>query len=288
MAADYRGKLDRWIGVSGAGSVVEWQWQSQNGKTWLTCSLLNDWPHAFGTRHSHPLKPDQLAAAVGLPGSQAAWAHQVHGRDLIWAETLLDQTDERPKADAVATTRSSHSVWVSTADCAPILMATSHRLDPSAESGSLVAAVHAGWRGTAAGIAPHVVSHLIQQGAQPDSIQVAIGPAISGSVYQVSDSVAAEVLQTLKTSFTTDPTNPFDHIPPVLYPDPEPGKVRLDIRVVNQLQLIEAGIPATNISLSPHCTLKDIDHFFSYRRDGSLRSETGSIRVQWSGIGVNP
>jgi hypothetical protein len=59
--------------------------------------------------------------------------------------------------------------------------------------------------------------------------------------------------------------------------DPEPGRVRLDVRRVNLLQLEQMGIGDDQVAIAPHCTYQQPEHFFSYRRDGLKK-------VQWSGI----
>ncbi len=248
-----------------------WIWQTTQSIPWLSCQLLQDWPHAFLTRHTHPYRPDQLAPLLNLGGDKAAWAHQVHGRAAIRSETLLSNPTSRPQADAVLTHRCGDSVWVCTADCVPILMG-------STQTGQ-VAAIHAGWRGTAASICTAVMEQWARQGVDLGSVRVAIGPAISGGAYQVSKTVAEQVLSTLP---------PEDH-DQVLQADPDPERVRLDLKHVNRLQLAHSGVPSAQISVSPLCTRQQSEQFFSYRRaGGSLRDDQGRSQVQWSGIGIQP
>lgn len=246
-----------------SGESTAWRWQSTSGSRWLTCDLLAAWPHTFGTRHSHPHKPDHSITELAWTAKQARWAHQVHGRNWLWAESMQADRDLL-QADAVLTQSPTQSVWVCSADCVPLLIAC----------GGKVAAIHAGWRGTSAAITLQVLAEFIAQGCDLKNVRVAIGPAISGAVYQVSESVAADVVQTLLSEFRAKP----------LLPDPIPNKVRLDIRMVNQLQLLQAGIGLDQISISPHCTYTQSEDFFSYRRDGSVAG--AGIRVQWSGIGA--
>jgi hypothetical protein len=138
-------------------------------------------------------------------------------------------------------------------------------------------AIHAGWRGTAAAITAQVLQQLQQLGADLNSVHVAIGPAISGPVYQVGEEVAEQVIKTLP---------PGKEENGVMLPDPQPGKVRLDLRQVNALQSMEQGVPDHQISICPYCTWSEPDLFFSYRRDGSLKNGTQGLQVQWSGIGL--
>ena len=62
-----------------------------------------------------------------------------------------------------------------------------------------------------------------------------------------------------------------------LLPDEQPGRVRLDVRRVNQLQLEQLGVDPNHISIAPHCTYQEPEYFFSYRRE-KLK------KIQWSGV----
>ena len=239
-----------------------WQWHERDGQRWLTCDLLQEWPHSFSSSHSYPHKADRLAPVqLELPGERAAWAVQVHGDAVIWVDR--DHSNDL-EADAVATDVVGDSVWVRSADCVPVAIAHPER----------VCAIHSGWRGTAAEIVPKAIAAMVDRGANPADLKLAIGPAISGPIYQVSTEVAAQVLVTVSSLLHTD-------VPPATYPDSTPDKIRLDLRAVIAQQAIETGIPSDRISISPHCTYSDADNFFSYRRLQDPPSP-----VQWSGIGL--
>jgi hypothetical protein len=112
-----------------------------------------------------------------------------------------------------------------------------------------------------------------------------MGPAIAGSVYQVTETVAAEIGSSLKEIPQTD--SPREILAALerinnspLHPDPTPGRVRIDVRQVNYLQLRQAGIDPEQIAIAPYCTYQQTEHFFSFRR-------TKEKKVQWSGI-VSP
>ena len=248
----------------------QWTWHEREGHRWLTCTLLHDWPHSFSSRHSDPHPPDLLTPPqLGLEGTSAHWTKQVHGDRLVWSADSFAQHGELREADAVATDTSGSSVWVRTADCVPVLVADRER----------VAAIHSGWRGTAAEIVSKTVTGLVQRGSSPRLLKVAIGPAISGPVYQVSSEVAERVLATIPNLPHTHSFHP--DIPPVTHADEAPGKVRLDLRAAIAHQLLALGVQPSNICLSHHCTWSDSDNFFSYRRLQSPPSP-----VQWSGIGL--
>jgi polyphenol oxidase len=162
---------------------------------------------------------------------------------------------------------------VCSADCTPALIAD--------EETGQVAAVHAGWRGTAQKIIPQAIARLQAQGSQLQHLRIALGPAIAGENYQVSEQVAVEVGQSIAAIAQTDLPTALAHLQalpnsPIL-PDPEPGRVRLDVRRVNAIQLEQLGISPEQVAISPHCTFADPDHFFSYRR---IRQK----KAQWSGI----
>ncbi|MEN9871233.1 MAG: hypothetical protein RLZZ171_2225, partial [Cyanobacteriota bacterium] len=108
-----------------------------------------------------------------------------------------------------------------------------------------------------------------------------IGPAISGKMYQVDETVAIEVSQTIMPDNDLEPEiilSKLKQLPnaPIL-DDEVSGKVRLNVPRVNQIQLEQLGINLEQIAIAPYCTFESQDLFFSYRR-------TGEKKVQWSGI----
>jgi hypothetical protein len=244
------------------GNMNDWQWQDG----FLVCNLLSEWQHGFFTRSHAPQTPDRLHQLLHAEG-KAYRAKQVHG-DRVLQNTEIDPNPALAEADGVYAAkagRTPQSVWVCTADCVPVLIGD-RRL------GS-VAAVHAGWRGTASKILAVAIAKFLEQGSQLDDLCVALGPAISGDAYQVSQEVAARVLLTIAT-------------PQGVSSDPQPDRYRLDLRAVQQQQLIEMGIGKDRIAIAPYCTLTDAQHFFSYRRNclEDPGSTSRSPQVQWSGI----
>jgi hypothetical protein len=179
-------------------------------------SLLSelDWlEHGFGTRAA-PLSQDGMATLKQIHSARVLSAH---------APGLIGE------GDALVTDRAGVTVSVRTADCYPILLvATNTRV---------VAAIHAGWRGTAAGVA---VEALKRMNAAPDGVLAAIGPGIGVCCYEVGEEVAQQFGQ---------------------------HAGRLDLAEANRRQLIDAGIPDRNIEVLQHCTFCKADQFHSYRRD---------------------
>ncbi len=257
-----------------------WYWQQWQELPYLKCSLLDSWPHGFLSRHFSSRTPAELVNI--LPGSTSAYrVKQVHGNlvlrtDQVPPLPLPDSTDsvELLEADGLLTQRSQASVWVASADCVPVLIADS-------QTGN-VAAIHAGWRGTAAKILPQAIAQFQAQGSELANLKIAMGPAVSGEVYQVSSDVAVQLGMTILPIATTTPVEEvlaalFELAKsPVLY-DSEPDKVRVDVRRVNAIQLEQLGISLEQVAISSECTYKQPESFFSYRRD-HLKN------VQWSGI----
>ena len=137
--------------------------------------------HVFSSRHLAVLTPEgerELAAAV--QADRLAMVTQVHGRAVVVVRAGESPfpPGKRPEADVLVSDAPDTAVAVRAADCTPILIA-----DP--ETGA-VAAVHAGWRGTAAGAVVAAVEALGREfGARPEHLVAAIGPAIGPCCYQV-------------------------------------------------------------------------------------------------------
>ncbi len=149
------------------------------------------------------------------------------------------------ETDAVITALTGVCVAVKTADCVPVLL-----FDPKR---GVVAAVHAGWRGTVQGIAAKTISIMSEKfGSQPSDLWAAVGPSISPDVYEVGE----EVWKQFAPEFYRQ-----------VHPD-RPDKRLLDLWSTNHHQLLAAGIPESQIEVARFCTFSDPDRFFSARRDG--------------------
>ncbi|NEQ38372.1 MAG: peptidoglycan editing factor PgeF [Okeania sp. SIO3I5] len=253
---------------------VTWHWQEWQGLPYLTCSLLQNWPHGFFTHHFFPNTPTELIDILN-PSAEVFRVKQVHGNTVLTAgKSTLETEANYAEADGLLTEKAKQAVWVCTADCVPVLIAD--------QKTGQVAAVHAGWRGTAAKIVPVALAGFEAHGSQLSDLLVVLGPAIAGEVYQVSEEVAAQVGVTIFPETGKASIEEILHFlellpnSPILS-DPEPGKVRLDVRLVNILQLEKLGIGNQQVAIAPYCTYQQPDYFFSYRREKQKK-------VQWSGI----
>jgi YfiH family protein len=221
--------------------------------------LLAGFPHGFTTRRGGGSAPpyDSLNLGGGVgddPGRVAAnWrvleagtglafarVRQVHGARAVRLDAPCAPGVD---ADAVVSRTPGVAACVSVADCVPILLA-----DP--ESGA-VAAVHAGWRGTIAGVAAEAVRALAAEvSAPPGRLLAAIGPAIGPCCYEVSPDLAARFAAELG--------------PEVVRAGPTPS---LDLWGANGVVLRAAGVLPERIEILRRCTSCERDWFFSHRRD---------------------
>jgi YfiH family protein len=261
--------------------MYTWHWQNWQGLPYLTCSLLEEWRHGFFTQQFWSRAPETELTKVLHEDASGYRLKQVHGNAVLTPGEIATQLQQAPLdgednsnwalADGLMSEQPLQAVWVASADCTPVLIAdrqTGH-----------VAAVHAGWRGTAAKIVPQAINRLLAGGSKLADLRIAMGPAIAGEVYQVSKQTAVEVGASI---FNYEDADKMIHAlqavtnPPVL-PDEKPGHVRLDVRRVNYLQMEMMGISGEQIAIAPYCTYQTPEHFFSYRRDNLKK-------VQWSGI----
>lgn len=214
----------------------------QQGDTYLQLGLLSRSGvfHFFGTRH--------LASAGGIPGEPKGVirAHQVHG------DRLLHVVDDRDmsgvSADGLITDRPDRMLSVSTADCVPVLI-----VDPVKR---VIAAIHAGWRGTALNISGKAVHTMVQSyGCAPQNLVVGIGPSIGPCCYVVGE----EVWSPIQKGYGAG----------ALRKKPD-GQVMLDLPALNFCQLEAAAVPSHQIAASALCTACRPDLFSSFRRDKTL------------------
>jgi YfiH family protein len=181
----------------------------------------------------------------------------------------------RPLAgDAVITQTPNLLLAIQSADCVPVLLVDTKR--------RVVGGVHAGWRGTLARVVQKTLGRMrFEFGTRPADVLAALGPAIGGCCYEVGSEVAQAFLgQFVHAAEWFD--GPFERLCVSESPDflpwltmmppghaPPPERVQLDLRVANRWQLMDAGVRAGNIAVSPHCTACRTDLFFSYRREGA-------------------
>ena len=188
--------------------------------------------------------------AMGIHDGKIVTMQQVHGDNLI--EVTDKQMKEAGAADALVTAENGVFLGVLTADCVPLLFI--------APKQRLAAAVHAGWRGTLAGIASKTVDDFMSRyGVAAGDLEVALGPSIGVCCYEVNDDVATPLMK--KWGALTTPSIAM-----------KDGKPHINLSRLNRDILRAAGVPGTQLFQIGPCTSCAAEEFFSYRREGG---ETG-------------
>lgn len=261
-------------------------WRTADGVTALVCAPLEQagFANGFSTRSggTSPM-PENALNLAGFNEDSAenilenrrrflklfagewslAGCWQMHGVDVRAvknreeAKPAEDGAGDTVYCDAIVSNAPNVLAGVKTADCVPLLVG-----DPV--SGSF-AAVHAGWRGTFAGIGFYALERLGKEyGARPEEMLVAIGPAAAACCYEVG----SEVIDGFKERFADADS---------LFTPTREGHARIDLFKANRDQLISAGVDPARIYTAPLCTMCRTDLFFSYRREKKARGKVGRL-----------
>jgi polyphenol oxidase len=229
--------------------------------------VLNLGAVEWDTREHVEENKRKFQAALGASELTLVSLHQIHS-DVV--RSFDGAPAKQCKADASATNRAGLLLGVRTADCAPVLV-----VDPKKR---VVAAIHAGWRGTLQRIVNKTIGQMqMEFGCRPEDLLAAMGPTIGGCCYEVGTEVAsafaakfsnaAEFFDELRTGDEPNPLQWLNMMPPGH--QPPPNKVLLDLKKANRAQLLESGLREENIFVSGLCTACDIDRLFSYRKEGA-------------------
>ncbi|MCB9761559.1 MAG: peptidoglycan editing factor PgeF [Alphaproteobacteria bacterium] len=193
----------------------------------------------------------RVGMALGVEGASVALCSQVHGDAVLDASAVGPGITSVGAADALICTRPGVLVAVRVADCVPILMAA-----PGA-----VAAVHAGWRGTAARIATKALAQLCAAaGCAPAAVVASIGPCIGPERYEVGDEVVEAMCALVPREVAVLEREPRCHV---------------DLQAVNRALLADAGVG--QVEILRRCTASEPDHFYSHRRDGAATGRQAGV-----------
>jgi polyphenol oxidase len=209
------------------------------------------------------------------------WFHrsyQVDQHELIWT------IKPRRKADALITRQSGVVLAMSSADCVPLMF-----YDPVE---SVIGIAHAGWRGTARGIAAVTIDVMGERfGSQPNNIRAGIGPSIGPCCYEVTEELRGYFMGQQE----------FDPIPTdvkylkliresavfVVKRMPDRDSLRLDLWETNRNQLLMAGVLPEHIELSEICTCCEKKRFFSHRGEHGNAGRFPSILALRNEYGIS-
>ncbi len=195
---------------------------------------------------------------AGFPFSskQIVQLKQVHS-DRIHHFNSIDDPEkfQRVEGDAIISSVPKIPIAVRVADCTPILIAS-----PS----GILAAVHAGWRGTQAQIVFKTILEMKDHyPIEPSHLKMVIGPAICDKCYEIGEEVAQH----------------FQSSPALQRVSSQ--KFKLDLKHENYLQALQAGVLKEQIEICPECTLCDEDRFFSYRGSQRKNEENNGRNFMW-------
>ena len=190
----------------------------------------------------------RFLSALNIPASQLATSHQVHGNRVL----LARQPGHHEGYDALITDQKGIFVAVGTADCTPILV-----YDPVQEA---VAAIHAGWKGTAERVAQAALLAMQNEfGSRTQDCYAYIGACIDQNNYEVDGNVARHFEAGHKRE------------------DRERGKWFVSLKEANKAQLLEMGLPEEQIEVSPYSTWTHNEDYFSHRKENGATGRMLSV-----------
>ncbi|WP_028782698.1 peptidoglycan editing factor PgeF [Thalassobacillus devorans] len=193
---------------------------------------------------------DRLAASTDIPLKRWVIGEQVHGTEVAVVQEKdagkgafrLDSSIEG--CDGLITNTPGLLLAAFFADCVPLYFYAPHA--------GWVGIAHAGWKGSVNGMAASMVKALQTQGVSADEIRAVIGPCISRKHYEVDQ----RVVDNIEGKYMNKVTDPL-----------QDGKFLMNLRELNRLILLDAGVKETSIHVTGHCTYEQEDVFFSHRRD---------------------
>lgn len=205
-----------------------------------------------------------LAGAVGFEAGQLTMGGQVHSTNIKIVSRdeagrgAWDKPSRFPETDALVTDNAGVCLTVLSADCVPVLLYEPER--------RVIAAIHAGWRGTAGNIAGKTAKLMQEKfGCCPERMLAGIGPSIGKCCFEVGE----EVAEVFREKFPADEKN-------ILFPGKNPGKYQVDLWEINRRELLCAGLLPENIEVAGYCTVCGHERFFSYRREGKAAGRFGA------------
>jgi hypothetical protein len=191
-----------------------------------------------------------------LPPLPVVSVRQVHGRNLVTCDDLGDGDHGDVAGDALVATRAGVVVAVKTADCVPVLL-----FSASPAASPWTAAVHSGWRGTAADIVGAAVADAVGRGHPAHALRAAIGPSIRACCYEVGEEVA-ERFRDRQLEVAVDRAG-----------------LRVDLAMANRELLLRAGLAEGHLDVCAPCTRCESHRYHSYR---AARGEAGR-QLSWIG-----
>lgn len=225
----------------------------------LRLSIFNNFPwvvHGISTRHLGTISGEnsrqnrkQFFSLLGIYEQDVVELKQVH-ENHVYIATASDRGKIILGRDAVITNNKKTALLVKSADCVPILVADMQK--------RIVAAIHAGWRGTVQEITRLTIDHMVDHfSTKPSDIMVGIGPSIGPCCYEVDE----VVIDLFRQRFLHQAGQWFS-------PGKDKNHAMLNLWEANRFQLIDTGVLSKNIDVTGICTADHTDMFFSERKEG--------------------
>ena len=209
--------------------------------------------YSGGNRDEISRNLKQLSNVIGISPENIFLPHQVHGVKIgiIDEDFMSFDADSKTKAlngiDALITNIPFVVIVVTTADCVPVLLYDTKN--------KVIAAVHAGWRGTVGHIVRQCVEHMsLLYKTRVEEVKAMIGPSISPGCFEVGD----EVIDIFRSSG-------YD-LARISFLNRDSNKYHINLWEANRLELTNAGVPHSQIEISQLCTYTLFDRFYSARR----------------------
>ena len=247
-------------------SLIHFSTTTEGGVSKGNYSSFNLGLHSGDILESVQENRRRLAETLNISDNALYTPYQTHQDNiLIIDEAFTRQSDEDKLnllngIDAVITSEKNIAIGISTADCVPLLI-----YDPV---NHVLAAIHAGWRGTVAKIVNKVVNKMQKEySSSPTTLLSVIGPAISQKHFEVGNEVVQEFAE---KGFSLNK---------ISYKNADSGKMHIDLKLANKILLEESGILSENIEVSELCTYSSPNFLFSARRQTihSGRMITGGV-----------
>lgn len=178
-----------------------------------------------------------LLSSLQIDPDWVAYADQVHSNRV----RVVTQGGTYPSTDGLITKVPGLTLGIQVADCAAVLLWDA--------TNKVIAALHAGWRGAAGDIVPKGIEKMVEQDADLEEIKAFVSPCISLKNFEIGQEVA-------------------DQFPDEFVDYERFEKPHLDLKGFLGYQIVQAGIPESQVEISKECTIENSENFYSYRREG--------------------
>ncbi|WP_308587756.1 peptidoglycan editing factor PgeF [uncultured Parabacteroides sp.] len=242
-------------GLSGECNISHFITTRHGGVSEGNYASMNPGEYSGDNPDSVRMNRQLLLDAIGISPERIFVPYQVHEADIgcinadFLSLTTVRQKEEMNGKDALVTDMPGVCIAVSTADCVPVLV--------YAPDKNVVAAIHAGWRGTVKQIVAKTIGYMVAHyGCEPSCMLAGIAPSICKDSFEVGDEVVAAFQAT------------GGDMNRIMERNIQTGKAHIDLWEANRIQLLQSGLRSEHIEISGICTFQHHNDFFSARRLG--------------------